>query len=455
MQHRAVLPTTIVIGILTALTLVYTAATVAQPPFDAPHDNDGEAVVRSFYAAVNDAIRLGDSAALGQVTAPDVKISSVSATIDDRDELASHIMDLRAAYPALAIEVIDVIADRDRAAARITISGAEGLGPLVTPTHRSGDNEPTELFRVEDGMIAEYHGLIANLSPPRQLLHETMTTSSLTETDVGVARLTLAPEARLGGLVTLGPTIYAVITGELEIQVDNRSVVRRATAPSESPSGEQIAPGAITELGMGDQIEIGASVDYSLQTAGREGAVAVATTWMPPDIFGPPTSNNASVTPIPLLSVLMYYADTPEERAALWPSGVDNQPLLPIVTVSAPSSMISLSLWQTTLVPGATMTVRSPDGATRLMVDSGRVIIESHTQHSADEMTVVTAGKSARLNPRDVTTVRNIDEAPIVLSLLVVTPSSDPPTLPLVTPIHLPREVSTKPKGDEPSRTDF
>jgi hypothetical protein len=117
--------------------------------------------------------------------------------------------------------------------------------------------------------------------------------------------------------------------------------------------------------------------------------------------------------------------------------------------------MISLSLWQTTLAPGTTMTIRSPDGATRLMVDSGRVIIESHTQHSADEMTVVTAGKSARLNPRDVTTVRNIDEAPIVLSLLVVTPSVDPPTLPLVTPIHLPREVSTKPKGDEPSRTDF
>jgi hypothetical protein len=48
MQRRAVLPTTIVLGILTALTLVYAAATVAQPPFDAPHDNDGEAVVRSF-----------------------------------------------------------------------------------------------------------------------------------------------------------------------------------------------------------------------------------------------------------------------------------------------------------------------------------------------------------------------------------------------------------------------
>jgi hypothetical protein len=68
-------------------------------------------------------------------------------------------------------------------------------------------------------------------------------------------------------------------------------------------------------------------------------------------------------------------------------------------------------------------------------------------------MTVVTAGKSARLNPRDLTTVRNIDEAPIVLSLLVVTPSDDPPTVPLVTPIHLPPEVSTKPKGDQRRRT--
>lgn len=453
MQRRAVLPTTIVLGILTALTLVYTAATVAQPPFDAPRDNDGEAVVRSFYAAVNDALRLGDSAALSQVTTPDVKVSGVSATIDDRDELASHIMNLRAAYPALAIELIDVIADRDRAAARITISGAAGLGPLVAASYQPGNSKSTDIFRVEDGLISEYQGLIAELSAPRQILRETVATSDLTETAVGVARLTLAPDARLGGLVTLGPTIYAVAAGELTVQVDGRSAIRRApVAGIARPVVDQLVARTTSALGTDDQIAIGAGVSHSLRSTGLEPAVIIATTLMPLSWLDPPTPNSGGVSPGPLLSVMMYLADTPREQAGLWPDGVDSLPLLQGSQLTLPSSTISLSLWQTTLEPGASMTSRPPEGATRLMVDSGRAIIETHTQHAADEITVVTAGKSAPLSPQTLATVRNIDDVPLVLSLLVVAPSDGLPTLPPATPIHLPQEVSTKPKGDQPSR---
>ncbi|HET8629518.1 MAG TPA: ester cyclase [Thermomicrobiales bacterium] len=88
----------------------------------------------------------------------------------DRAGLAQFVGGFHAAFPGITHTVEDLVAERDRVAARITVRGAnrgEFMG--LPPTGREIEIGAVNFFTVRDGRIAEQRVLFDNLALMQQL----------------------------------------------------------------------------------------------------------------------------------------------------------------------------------------------------------------------------------------------------------------------------------------------
>lgn len=115
-----------VLALVTAVALLRASALVAQAPRRDQPARATEAAVRGFYDAVNQILRTGDLAALDAAVAPDLVVHAPqTGGTTDRDGLARRLVAARAVFPDASLVVEDVVANGDRAMARVAVRGGE------------------------------------------------------------------------------------------------------------------------------------------------------------------------------------------------------------------------------------------------------------------------------------------------------------------------------------------
>ena len=115
---------------------------------------DAKTVVTRFYEELINERRRSSA---GEILAQDFRDHPGAPGVPpSRDGLLQWLAKVSTAFPDLRVRVDDLIAEGDKAAARITISGTN-RGPFLEkpPTDRAVTWSGIDLFRLVDGRIAE------------------------------------------------------------------------------------------------------------------------------------------------------------------------------------------------------------------------------------------------------------------------------------------------------------
>jgi len=127
-----------------------------------------KALIRGYF---HELWKGGDLEAADTLLSPDVLVrGSLGITARGPDGFRGYVRMIRAAIPDLRVEVEQIIAERDRVAARVVYSGTH-LGPLygVAPTGRAVSYPGVTLFRVATGRIIEVWSVGDTLSLMSQM----------------------------------------------------------------------------------------------------------------------------------------------------------------------------------------------------------------------------------------------------------------------------------------------
>jgi steroid delta-isomerase-like uncharacterized protein len=109
-------------------------------------------LVRRFFAAVES----GDFGVFDEVVAEDYD-DHLPGQSPGRDTLKSYFGGLRAAFPDLRLPISQLIAEGDRVAVLNAVRGThlgEFLG--IAPTGRTVDAQAFQMYRIQDGRLAEH-----------------------------------------------------------------------------------------------------------------------------------------------------------------------------------------------------------------------------------------------------------------------------------------------------------
>jgi steroid delta-isomerase-like uncharacterized protein len=118
-------------------------------------DSDAALIARRFVEDVLDAGKLD---AAGQFVSADVvvHVPASDEPLRGLGALTAYIAGFRLALPDVAFEIEDLLADGDRVAVRLTVTGThEGELLGVAPTGRRVRVGEVLILRVEDGLIVE------------------------------------------------------------------------------------------------------------------------------------------------------------------------------------------------------------------------------------------------------------------------------------------------------------
>jgi steroid delta-isomerase-like uncharacterized protein len=127
-----------------------------------------KSLVRTFFAAVES----GDLSILDEIVAEDYD-DHLPGQSPGRENLKTYFRGLRTAFPDLRLPIAQMVAEGDRVAVLNSVQGThrgEFLG--MAPTGLAVDAPAFQLYRVEDGRLAEhwevadFATLIRQLTPP-------------------------------------------------------------------------------------------------------------------------------------------------------------------------------------------------------------------------------------------------------------------------------------------------
>jgi steroid delta-isomerase-like uncharacterized protein len=152
--------------LLVALTLLAIGATVlacapapapAPAPTAVPITETNKALVRRY---MEQAWNAGNLNILDELDSPNLKryMSAASAPIDAAGQ-KQRIVGLRTVFPDVNITIDDTIAEGDRVTVRMTVRGTQKVAFMgIPPTGKQVANTIIEVFRIENGKIAEHWG---------------------------------------------------------------------------------------------------------------------------------------------------------------------------------------------------------------------------------------------------------------------------------------------------------
>src|SRR5215218_7625525 len=186
MTRRAMLPLTVLLATVTAIALLWTAATLTRPTAalvpSAQAADANAALVSRFYDAANQVLRTGDTAAFQTVVASsgDGALAGYVATLAR----------LRAACPDCVLDAETIVVAGEWATARVVARGSPpptffGLPlagpPVVWTVH--------DLVRIEAGKVAEHRSQADPIAAARPLAVDVSVPMPLGPVIVEVAHL--------------------------------------------------------------------------------------------------------------------------------------------------------------------------------------------------------------------------------------------------------------------------
>ncbi len=155
---RAVVPLALVLALVTGVALEATRVVVLSPGVvrgNDPASMRNAAVVRQFYAAVNEAVATGNFAGFDEVVGRDLVAHPAGlGDATDKSSLVRTVRSMRTVTPALRLTVLDLTAQDERAAARVQVDGGERAGFLGHPVAADSLWGTVDFFRVAGGRLS-------------------------------------------------------------------------------------------------------------------------------------------------------------------------------------------------------------------------------------------------------------------------------------------------------------
>ena len=122
-------------------------------------------LVRRFFTAVED----GDFDVFDEIVAQDYD-DHLPGRPPGRESLKTYLRGLREAFPALRLPVAQMIAEGDRVAVLNAVQGTHrGAFLGIAPTGRTVDAPAFQLYRIQDGRLAEHWEVADFATLQRQL----------------------------------------------------------------------------------------------------------------------------------------------------------------------------------------------------------------------------------------------------------------------------------------------
>jgi ketosteroid isomerase-like protein len=353
MHRPALLCATMALALATAVALTL-AASVLRPPPIAGLSTANADVVRRFYAAVNDAIATGDTAALRAVVAPDfVERDPLPGTRPGRGGLEDHLAALGASAPGIRLLAETVVAAEDRAAARVAIRGGQGTGALggvvvEEPTLWG----PVDVFRIAGGKVVERWGQTDDLTLVRPATAVTLDIASPTPRVLSLDRFTFEPGAGWSP-PPAGPRLIFLETGALRLEATPEPTPGTwPVARSDNLPGKQSDASQVMTLSAGGSSLVPAGASLAMTNTGAGDTQALVVT------FSVPRSPGGAPT------------------ADVLPPGVDGQTLAGNLSTDVRMGPAELVLAQATLARDARLSLSSADGPVLVAVERGRLTVE-------------------------------------------------------------------------------
>ena len=117
---------------------------------------DNKAIIRRFF---QEGPSKGNLAAAGELLSPNFSLHTPLPSSPGIQGMKEIITDCRAAFEHLDVTVEDMVAEGDKVAARFTACGThQGSFMNLPPTGKPITMTGIEIFRIEDGKIAELWG---------------------------------------------------------------------------------------------------------------------------------------------------------------------------------------------------------------------------------------------------------------------------------------------------------
>jgi hypothetical protein len=345
--------------------------------------------------------------------------------------------DLRAALPGLRLSVDGVVADGDRAAVRVTATGAHpssplaGLVPDLPPLRHT-----VEVLRLARGKVAERwdQGPPSGLVQP--LWEAALAPPPAEPLAFGLARQTLAPGATIPATTVRGPVLVRVEVGTLAVRVDGPATIAVGPDGQDRPP-RAIAVGIAHPVRAGEVLAAAARTRYGARNAGVAPAEVLAMALVPTlggtddRPFGAvlhPSDATAATGPPDDPTGLVLPDATPMPEPLAWPPGIQGRYLVCLTLPALPAAGVVVTAGRTTLAPGASFRPLAVDGTALLTVGRGRVQLVHGTEVGATVEDArasgenrLGAGDAALVLPRTIGFARNGGDAPLVVVLVTIT----------------------------------
>jgi hypothetical protein len=415
MRHRTLLPLAIILALVTGAAVEASASVFSAPTPITLSATGNEAVVRRFYAAVNDVVRMGDPALLAAVVAADVTLPPTMPGESGRIGLSHRLLALHAAQPGLRLVVRGLVADRDVAVAWIALEGqADGALLALPPADPMAGL--LDGFRIAGGWIVEAWGTTASLGVPQPLLDARLDGPAVAAAFVGLSRLTVDPGAAVPEVVVPGPSVVAVETGRLTVRLDGTGRLDRSSASDATGIDAPTVPGQAVSLSEEDRLTVPTATPYLLRNDGGTPATALLAVLLPPAPTMPTAADNPWMGgEVPASLVIFGPAGNGQDRAAPnWPAGVAVQRLVREIVPLPQRGPVALRVARLEIAAGEGVRGYRPPVPAVVAVASGVALV------GTDAPLVLRSGQETEFPAGTPVDLDSADAEPAVLLILTV-----------------------------------
>jgi ketosteroid isomerase-like protein len=360
-MRRAIVPTALVLSLVTALVLAELRLVVLDPVGVGGMSVDASAnvaTVRRFYDAVNRTLLTGDAAALDAFLAADFVDHTVRpGQTSDRTGLVRYLQALHRAVPALLLQGHDLVAEGDRVSALVRVEGAGGTPAAGLPAVAGRPWGTIDVFRLRSGRIAEHWGEDIDLGLVEPLLAVGMPVEPPATKWVELARLTYPPRAADRHWAG-GPTVLIVESGVLTIAHDPISPDAANVIPV-AAARRSLPPGELATLVAGEALVLGSHSHYETRNNGPTPAIVLAL-WSGPPPY-PVHTDPADAAP-----------DSPPGTPAI---GSTYEALAGGLPAPLPEGRAIVAIGRIALAPGAALARHRVAHAEFVVVESGSLAL--------------------------------------------------------------------------------